>query len=230
MQELQRKRGPNKGGNKFLAGRSGIRPRRQVEIEPCQCSPVVCAVPHPKVHQDQAGGPTRCCASCWETRRVCCISMQRQRILHAVPPSIFKAFMMINMTALQKRDGGVRGIATGTSFRRLVARTLARQFSTEVEAVCAPFQFTLSTRAGHAVWATTDANPMTKVLSVDGIGACDHVYRAAMMSKLLEVPSLRHLLPFVRQACGSTTSYSWQDADGKGTESTKKKGVNKVTH
>ena len=46
-----------------------------------------------------------------------------------VPPSIFAAFMMANMTALQKREGGVRGIATGTLFRRLVARTLARQFS-----------------------------------------------------------------------------------------------------
>ena len=30
------------------------------------------------------------------------------------------------MTAFQKKDGGVRGIATGTSFTRLVAKTLAR--------------------------------------------------------------------------------------------------------
>ena len=102
-----------------------------------------------------------------------------------------------------------------TSFWRLVAMTLARQFGTEVEAACAPFQFTLSTRAGvdcvgHAVRAATDADPMTKVLSVDGTGAHDRVYRAAMMSKLLEVPSLRHLLPFVRQAYGSATSYSWR--------------------
>ena len=58
-------------------------------------------------------------------------------------------------------------------------------------------------------------NPMTTVLLVDGIGAYDHVYRVSMMSKLLEVPSLRHLLPFVRQACGSATSYSWQDAHGQ---------------
>ena len=99
-----------------------------------------------------------------------------------------------------------------------MARTLARQF-TEVKAA-SPFQFALSTRAGvdcvgHAVRAATDANPMTTVLSVDGIGAYDHVYRASMMSKLLEVPSLRHLLPFVRQAYGSATSYSWQDADGQ---------------
>ena len=43
-------------------------------------------------------------------------------------------------TALQKRDGGAQGIATGTSFRRLVAEILARQFGKEVEEVCSPFQ------------------------------------------------------------------------------------------
>ena len=59
-----------------------------------------------------------------------------------------KAFMSATMTALQKPDGGVRGIATGTSFRRLVAKTLARQFGKAVEATCAPFQFALLTRAG----------------------------------------------------------------------------------
>ena len=80
------------------------------------------------------------------------------------------------MTALQKKDGGVRGIATGTSFRRLVAKTLARQFAQEVEAACAPFQFALSTRAGtdcvgHAVRAATEANPQATVLSIDGVGA-----------------------------------------------------------
>ena len=38
------------------------------------------------------------------------------------------------MTALQKPEsGGVRGIATGTSFRRLVAKCLARQFRKAVE-------------------------------------------------------------------------------------------------
>ena len=124
------------------------------------------------------------------------------------------------MTALQKRGGGVREIATGTSFRRLVAKTLARQFSVEVEAGCAPLQFALSTRAGvdcvgHAVRAATDASPMTTVLSVDGIGPYDHVYHTAMMSTLLEITSLCHLLPFVRRAYGSATSYSWQDADGQ---------------
>ena len=52
--------------------------------------------------------------------------------------------MVATMTALQKPDGWVRGIATG----RLEAKYLARQFAKTVESVCSPFQFALSTRAG----------------------------------------------------------------------------------
>ena len=85
----------------------------------------------------------------------------------AVPRVVFKAFQQGNMTALLKMDGGVRGIAPGTSFRRLVANVQQgsgtsvlnlplehhsagwwRKFSKEVERACAPFQFALSTRAG----------------------------------------------------------------------------------
>ena len=64
-------------------------------------------------------------------------------------------------------------------------------------------QFASSTRAGvdcvgHVVRAMTDADPHATVLSVDGIGAFDHVHHASMMSKLLEVPGFCALLPFVR--------------------------------
>ena len=85
-----------------------------------------------------------------------CCSVQ-SRIVHLLPSA--------TMMALQKPDGGVRGIATGTSSRRLVAETLARQFGKAVESTCAPFQFALSTRAGtdcvgHVVRALTDENPV----------------------------------------------------------------------
>ena len=127
---------------------------------------------------------------------------------------------MATMTALQKKDGGVRGIATGTTFRRLVAKTLARQFSKVVEATCSPFQFALSTRAGvdcvgHAVRAATDMDPEMTVLSIDGVGAYDHVYRSAMLSKLLEVPALRPLLPFVRSVYARPSTYLWTDDQGE---------------
>ena len=108
----------------------------------------------------------------------------------------------------------------GTSFRRLVARTQARQFGKAVEATCAPFQFALSTRAGtdcvgHAIRALTDANPLTTILLIDGIGAYDHVYRSAFLKKLLNVPSLQGLLPFVRATYADPTSYAWVDEAGE---------------
>ena len=62
----------------------------------------------------------------------------------SVPESIFNCFTMASMTA---SEGGIRGIATSTSFR-LVAKTMAKQFMKDVEQACAPFQFALSTRAG----------------------------------------------------------------------------------
>ena len=100
-------------------------------------------------------------------------------------------------------------LVTGTSFRRLVAKTLARQFGQEVERVCAPFQFALSTRAGvdcvgHAVRTVTDMDPRATVLSIGGIGAYDHVLRSAMLSKLHEAESLRGLIPFVRMVYART--------------------------
>ena len=135
------------------------------------------------------------------------------------PHEVAKSFMLASMTALQKKDGGVRGIATGTSFRRLVAKTLARQFGAVVEATCSPFQFALSTRAGtdcvgHAVRFATDANPATTVLSIDGVGAYDHVFRSAMFEKLFERENLRGLLPFVRATYLQLSKYKWIDGEG----------------
>ena len=81
-----------------------------------------------------------------------------------VPGDVCHALMLATMTGLQKRDGGVRRIATGTSFHRLVANVLARQFSDASEATCAPFQFAPSSRAGtdcvgHAVRVAIELNP-----------------------------------------------------------------------
>ena len=131
-----------------------------------------------------------------------------------VPLVISQASMGARLT------GGVKGIATGTTFRRLVARALAKQFMKEFEAECAPFQYALSTRAGtvcvgHLLRAATNADPEATVLSVDGIGAYDHVHRAAMLSRLLEMPRARSLLPFVRLSYGQPSQYTWQDESGQ---------------
>ena len=69
-----------------------------------------------------------------------------------------------------------------------MARTLAKQFAQHFEKECTPFQCALSTRAGtdcvgHMLHATTDADPAVTILSVDGIGAHDHIFRSAMLER-----------------------------------------------
>ena len=137
-----------------------------------------------------------------------------------VPVEIAEVLMGARLTALTKPDGGVRGIATGSSLRRLVARILARQFMGAFEKECAPFQCALSTRAGtdcvgHLLRASTDRDPTSTVLSVDGIGAYDHVLRSAMLGRLLQMPAARAILPFVRLSYGAPSSYTWVDGEGQ---------------
>ena len=137
-----------------------------------------------------------------------------------VPVEIADVLMGARLTALTKPDGGVRGIATGSSLRQLVARILARQFMGAFEKECAPFQYALSTRAGtdcvgHLLRASTDRDPTSTVLSVDGIGAYDHVLRSAMLGRLLQMPAARAILPFVRLSYGAPSSYTWVDCEGQ---------------
>ena len=71
-------------------------------------------------------------------------------------------------------------IATGTTFRRFVAKTWAKRFSKQVEATC-PIPSSLCCPLGpeSTAWGTvrvmTERNPDATILSIDGVGACDHV-------------------------------------------------------
>ena len=127
-----------------------------------------------------------------------------------------QAVKLGRVTALRKRDGGVRGIVAGDVVRRFVAKTMAQQLGDAVMAATAPFQY-LSTRAGceciaHAMQAITELDPNATVLSIDGIGACDLISRGSMLQGLHNVaPSA---LPFVRQFYGSPSKYLWEDDSG----------------
>ena len=54
---------------------------------------------------------------------------------------------MASLTALRKPDGGVRGIATGDVFRRLVSKALATEWADKFDQATRPFQFALQARA-----------------------------------------------------------------------------------
>ena len=103
-----------------------------------------------------------------------------------VPEEVLEWVRMERITALAKPDGGVRGIVVGDILRRLVARTMAHEVSKNAEKATAPFQHTLSTRAGcecvaNVVQALTHLNPEDTVVSIDGIGAFDLISRNAML-------------------------------------------------
>ena len=98
----------------------------------------------------------------------------------------------------------------GDILRRLVARTIAKQVSKQVEAATAPFQYALSTKAGcecvaHILQTSTDLDPEATVMSIDG--AYDLISRNAM----LEGQGGDQILPFVRCFYGSPSTYLWDE-------------------
>ena len=62
-----------------------------------------------------------------------------------VPQEVADTLRKGTLVALQKADGGVRGIVVGEVLRRLVARSLAKEYCRDFEEVCGPFQCALST-------------------------------------------------------------------------------------
>ena len=79
-----------------------------------------------------------------------------------VPPNALEGLKLGRITALEKPDGGVRGIVVGVVFRRIVARTIAQQIGDQVEKATAPYQFALKTRAG------CECEPHTPHIGRDG--------------------------------------------------------------
>jgi len=133
-----------------------------------------------------------------------------------VPVDVCRALAMARLTALRKPDGGVRGIATGDMFRRLVSKALAREWANKFDQATRPFQFALQARAGTdtlAVRAALATRRGAVLVSLDGRSAYDSMSRAAFLGKLREVAP--ELLPFVRLFYGSPSTYCWWDSAGR---------------
>ena len=135
-----------------------------------------------------------------------------------VPADVAAAVGLSRLTALRKPGGGVRGIATGDTFRRLVSRSLARMFADTFDEATRPYQFALQTRAGTnalsgMLRAAVDLDSAATVVSLDGLSAYDTISRTAFLNKLRDVAPA--LLPFVRLWYGQQSTYFWWDADGQ---------------
>ena len=143
----------------------------------------------------------------------------RKLAIAQLPGAILPALRLGRMVALSKPSGDVRALVMGDAFRRLVARTLAQQLSTEFQRACAPFPFALSTKAGaealvRVVRAATESDAQTTILSVDGVGAYDHISRQSMLSALASRPDLAGVLPFASMFYGSPSTYLFYDERG----------------
>ena len=78
-----------------------------------------------------------------------------------ISDEILSAIRVCQLTALEKPNGGVRGIVVGDVVRRLIAKTMSDQMMTRFETATKLFQYALSTRAGcesiaHIVQSATD--------------------------------------------------------------------------
>ena len=114
-----------------------------------------------------------------------------------------------------KAHGRVRALVVGDAFRRLWV-------------ACSQGTSPRSSRAGQgragqgkmrACHSSMDSQhtetcPRATILSVDAVGAFDHVSRGAMLGALLARRELHSLLPFARQFYSSPSVYTWCDDGG----------------
>jgi len=136
-----------------------------------------------------------------------------------VPEEVVRALAVSKLTAMLKPNGRIRGISSGDVFRRLVAKTLARQKQQVFRDLVSPANFGLSDRSGtdslvHLVQFLLEEDTDRVLLSIDGVGAFDHVCRARFFEELLAHSELRDILPFVRQWYGGASKFSWHDDEG----------------
>ena len=67
----------------------------------------------------------------------------------------------------------------------------------------------------HILQTITDMDEKLTILSIDGIGAFDHVSRKSMLRGLMETDVANGALPFVRQFYGQPSAYFWDDEMGE---------------
>ena len=53
------------------------------------------------------------------------------------------------------------------------------------------------------------------MLSVDGIGAFDRMYRSAMLGAVADLPNAHRLIPYLMLSYGQQSTYLWEDHDGE---------------
>ena len=112
-----------------------------------------------------------------------------------VPAVVVDALRVSKLTTSLKPNGRIRGMTAGEVFRRLLAKTVAKQYQEPLRAAVAPAKFVLCDRNGtdalvHLIQFLIDEDPPTIVFTIYGVGAFDHVCRARIFEHLALNPEL----------------------------------------
>ena len=129
-----------------------------------------------------------------------------------IPSEIAQFMKLARLTPLIKPNGRIRGIPSGDTFRRLVSKCIAKQNQPVLRKLCEPFNFGICHTGGtdaliHLIQFLLDEDPSRVLLSIDGVGAFDHVCRARIFEELRAHEELRDLLPFVTMWYGTASLF-----------------------
>ena len=119
-----------------------------------------------------------------------------------IPSETSNFLKLARLTALLKPNGRIRGISSGDTFRRLISKCITRQKQEVLRALVEPHNFGISFKSGtdsliHLLQYLLDEDPSLVLLSIDGVGAFDHVCRARIFDELHAHPELHDMIPFV---------------------------------
>ena len=131
------------------------------------------------------------------------------------PTSIQPFFFGANLTALQKKQGGVRLIAVGCTLRRLAAKVASSKVVGRMGELLTPQQLRYGVRKGAeaAVHAARlylrDLSPGKAILKLDFRNAFNSIHRDKVLGAVLK--HAHELFPFVHSAYSSPSSLCWGD-------------------
>ena len=135
-----------------------------------------------------------------------------------IPASISKALTSARLTALTKKDGEssrhCNWVFSPPSHCEDAGKAIRERLRERVRAIPVRSRPGRAPTASGICRAATDANLRATVLSIDGIGAYDHVLRAAMLSRLEQMPDAKALIPFVMLSYSEPSTYDWVDDKG----------------
>ena len=136
-----------------------------------------------------------------------------QLVRAAVPGPIIDALRLGRMTALQKPNGGIRGIVAGDDWShaqwpsKWVVQWRRQPLPTSTHYRPVP--------DCHGLQTLCEANPETTLVSINGVSAFDSISREAMLRGLLGVAEERRLSrSFASSMEDPHSQYLWEDDSG----------------